>query len=84
MGQSSQLGLNSYSKDVLPEQPKLVKQPPVDQLKSTAPIKEPVPNSVDIIHPIQLEPVPEMLEVPKAQPVGAGSSFVFEPIRIIL
>ena len=54
----------------------------MDQLKSNAPIKEPVPNSVDIIHPIQLEPVPKMLEVPKAQLVGAGSSSVFEPIRI--
>ena len=82
MGQSSQLGLNSYSKDVLPEQPKLMEQPAVDQLKLNAPIKEPIPNSVDIIHPIQLEPVPEMLEVPKAQPVGVGSSSVFEPIRI--
>ena len=81
-GQSSQLGLNSYSKDVSPEQPKLVEQTSLEQPKSNAPIKEPVPNSIDIIHPIQLEPVADTPEVPKAQLVGAGSSSVFNTIQI--
>ena len=30
LGQSSQLGLNSYSKDVTPEQPKLVEKTPLE------------------------------------------------------
>ena len=82
LGQSSQLGLNSYSKDVTPEQPKLVEQTPLEQPKLDVPAKEPVPNSVDITHPIWLEPVEDTPDVPKAQPVGAGSSSVFNLIRI--
>ena len=82
LDQSSQLGLNSYSKDVTLEQPKLVEKTPLEQPKLDAPVKEPVPNSVDITHPIRLEPVEDTPNVPKAQPVGAGSSSVFNPIRI--
>ena len=65
-----------------PEQPKLVEDTPLEQPKSDAPIKEPVPKLVDITHPIWLEPVEDTLSDPKAQPVVAGSSFVFNPIRI--
>ena len=64
------------------EQPKLVEKTPLEQPKSDAPIKELVPNSVDITHPIRLEPVEDTPDVPKAQPEGAGSSPVFNPIRI--
>ena len=56
----------------------------MEQPKLDAPVKEPVPNSVDITHPIWLEPVEDTPDVPKAQPVGVGSSFVFNPIRINL
>ena len=82
MGQSSQLGLNSYPKDVTPEQPQLVEKTLLEQPKSDAPIKEQVPNSVDITHPIRLEPVVDTSNVPKAHPLGAESSYVFNPIRI--
>ena len=64
------------------KQSKLVENTPLEQPKSDAPVKEPVPKSVDIIHPIQLEPVEDAPSVPKAQPVGIGSSSVFNPIRI--
>ena len=64
------------------EQPKLVEKTPLEQPKSDAPVKELVPNSVDITHPIRLEPVEDMPNVPKVQPVGPGSSSVFNSIRI--
>ena len=66
-----------------PEQPKLVEKSPLEQPKSDAPVKELVPKSVDITHPIRLEPVEDTSSVPKAQPVGAGSSSVFNPINKI-